>query len=163
MHAQKPRSRPVSPSTRNSPKAPGSDQKRKPICSLEGCPPREMTKQMRISTTMMINLINDIQNSISPNTVTCRNCTNSIVRVSRYCYAEGVKGRGAHVDQHDDNREGGHKYSDIQIRPPILYDDSRGCEVVGEDDGVLEKVIPTRCKSRPRTKLACTIRVYRWK
>lgn len=47
------------------------------------------------------------------------------------------------VDSNDRHSKCCYKYGNVEIRTPVLYDDARGYKVVGEDNRVFEKVIPT--------------------
>lgn len=41
-----------------------------------------------------------------------------------------------HIYSNDCNGEGCHKDGHIEVRTPVLDNDTRSCEVIGEDDGV---------------------------
>lgn len=59
----------------------------------------------------------------------------------------GVEGFVAYcitdVDSDNCNRKGCNKYGNVEVRAPVLYDNSGGREVVREDNRVFEKVIPS--------------------
>lgn len=52
-----------------------------------------------------------------------------------------------HVDGDNDNGKDGNPDGNIQIRSPILYDEASCSEVIRQDDGILEEVVPSRRKA----------------
>lgn len=47
------------------------------------------------------------------------------------------------IDRDDRNSKCCDEYSNIEIGAPVLYNNSGSCEVVGKDNRVFEKVVPT--------------------
>lgn len=47
------------------------------------------------------------------------------------------------VDSNDCNGECCHENGNVEVRTPVLYDDSGGREVVGKDNRVFEEIVPS--------------------
>lgn len=52
-----------------------------------------------------------------------------------------------YIDNDDGDRDSYYEDGNVEVRSPILYDNTSRSKIIWQNDGILEKVIPSSCIS----------------